>query len=86
MIVALLASLSPLRASADTACWTIQNPAERADCRARESRNPGDCTFIEDRARREECRARASGTAADCNTLSSEWERQKCRDAAGERR
>ena len=82
ILPALLLVLLAAPASAGVSCWTIDDPDERAYCRATQTGSQGDCTAISDFARRKQCQARTGGSASVCNGITDQWERQKCKDEA----
>lgn len=84
-LLALILVLVPTAAAAGAPCWTIDDPDERAYCRALQSRSAGDCTTISDFSRRQACRARVTSNASPCDSVTGQWERQKCRDEAARR-
>ncbi len=84
-LLALMLLLVPTAATAGTACWTIEDPDQRAYCRAQQSSSAGDCTTISDHALRQTCRARVTSNPNPCNSVTGQWERQKCRDEAARR-
>jgi hypothetical protein len=78
-VLFLTASHGPAAAS----CFTIEDPDQRALCRAIQTKSVGNCTAISDYSLRQSCRARLASQPAHCNSITSQWERQKCRDEAG---
>lgn len=81
-------ALLPAQALAASNCWTIQDPDQRAYCRALQTKSAGNCTPIADYALRQTCRARLAAPgkgASQCNAIQNSWERQKCRDEAARR-
>ncbi len=90
MKIAIAAALTllPAAARAETSCFTIKDPDQRAYCRAIASKSVGDCSVISDFTLRQTCRARfesPSSPGSSCNSITTAWERQKCRDTAGKR-
>ena len=84
-ITVIVLPLATLAARAETSCFTIADPDQRAYCRALHSHSSGDCIAIVDIALRTTCMARfGGGKPADvCNSPSlSSWEREKCKEAA----
>lgn len=77
----LLLAWLPATAGAGASCWTIDDPDQRAYCRAIETNSAGQCSAIADFSLRETCRVRVGANPDRCKGLRSEWERQKCRDA-----
>lgn len=80
--------LVPVAAAAQTSCFTIADPDQRAYCRALRSRSSGDCVAITDTVLRTTCFAKfGGGKPADrCNSPAlSSWERERCRNEAGPR-
>ncbi len=75
--------LTPVVASAGVTCSTINDPDQRALCRAIATGSVGQCTAIADYALRQQCRVRLGAGVNSCNTITNAWERQKCKDAAG---
>lgn len=73
----------PSLARAGTNCWTIEDPDQRAYCRAVATGSAGQCSAISDFSLRQTCRARLQANPYSCNSLTSEWERQECRRQAG---
>ena len=69
-------------AGAASNCFTIEDPDQRALCRALATRSAGNCSVISDYALRQSCRARLTSQPSHCNSVTSEWEREKCRDEA----
>jgi hypothetical protein len=83
--VATAAAFFQLTASnvgAGASCFTIEDPDQRALCRALETKSVGNCTAISDYALRQTCRARLASQPSHCNTITSQWERKKCLDEA----
>jgi hypothetical protein len=77
--------LAALPVTAGVTCSAIDNPDQRAYCRALQTRSAGDCIAISDYALRQTCRARLAspGTgASQCNTITDQGQRQKCKDEA----
>lgn len=85
---ALLAALSFLPAGpalAGVSCSSIDDPDQRAYCRAQQTKSAGQCVAISDHALRQTCRARLASPgkgASQCNSIWNSWEREKCRDEA----
>lgn len=79
---ALILLLLPATAHAGVSCSTIDDPDQRALCRAQQTNSVGNCTAISDSSLRASCRARLTGKPNNCNTIWSSWERQKCLDEA----
>lgn len=63
-------------------CSTIENPDDRAYCRAVARNSTGECTTIGSYNLRGQCRARVTAKTTVCSALTSPWEREKCKDAA----
>lgn len=72
----------PSAAHAASDCWTIQDPDQRAYCRAVATNSAGQCVAISDFGLRQTCYARLGKTPSNCNTLSSSWEREECKRLA----
>ena len=84
----LLTALLPGAALAGVSCSTIDDPDQRAYCRALQTKSAGQCVAISDYALRQTCRARLASPgkgASQCNSITNAWEREKCRDEAGRR-
>ena len=75
----------PVAASAGVTCSTIDDPDQRAYCRAIETNSVGNCSTISDYALRQTCRARVGGNVNPCNTVTSQWQREECRRAAAKK-
>lgn len=85
LLLTALFCLAPLPALAGATCSTIDDPDQRAYCRALQTKSAGQCTAISDYALRQTCRARLASPgkgASQCNSITNSWERQKCRDEA----
>lgn len=81
--LALVLVAAPSLAGAAANCWTIEDPDQRAYCRAVATNSAGQCSAISDFSLRQTCRARLQANPTPCNSLTSEWERQECRRQAG---
>ena len=79
---AALVFLTASNGAASASCFTIEDPDQRALCRALATKSVGNCTAISDYSLRQSCRARLSSQPSHCNSITSQWERQKCRDEA----
>jgi len=84
-LLAVLLLFVPAAAAAGVTCSTIDDPDQRAYCRAIESRSVGNCSIISNYSLRQTCRARVGGTATHCNSVTSQWEREECKRAAAKR-
>jgi len=73
--------LAAAPAAAGTSCFTIEDPDQRALCRATETRSRGNCAAISDYALRKQCEVRTGAPTSACNAITDQWERQQCRDA-----
>lgn len=69
-------------AFANPRCSAIDNPDDRAYCRAVARNSTGECTTIGSYNLRGQCRARVTAKTTVCSALTSPWEREKCKDAA----
>lgn len=85
LAVVLAAMALPRVAAAGTSCFTVEDPDQRAYCRAVNTRSVGNCSAISDYSLRQTCRARLSASKTPCNTVSTSWEREQCRREAEKR-
>lgn len=81
-LAVLLLLLLPRTASAGVSCWTIEDPDQRALCRATATRSRGNCSTISDYALRKQCEAGTGAPPSVCNSITDQWEREKCKAAA----
>lgn len=81
--LALVFAAAPSLAGAAANCWTIEDPDQRAYCRAVATNSVGQCSAISDFSLRQTCRARLQANPSSCNSLTGEWKRQECRRQAG---
>lgn len=80
--VSLLVAAAAAPARAGVSCFTIEDPDQRAYCRALQTKSAGNCSTISDYSLRQSCRARLSSNPSHCNSVTSQWERKKCQDEA----
>jgi hypothetical protein len=85
MLVVSFVLVCALPANAGVSCWTIDDPDQRALCRAQQTNSRGNCSAISDYALRKECEVRTGAPASNCNAITDQWQRQKCRDAAAKK-
>lgn len=74
--------LLPSLSWAATACQTIQDPDQRAYCRAVQTGSKGQCTAIGNYDLRQQCLVRLGSNPSLCSTTTPGWNREQCKDAA----
>jgi hypothetical protein len=78
ILAALFVLAVPALARAGASCFTIEDPDQRAYCRAVSSGNVADCAPIADFTLRQTCRARLEGNARPCSSVFGVAERERC--------
>ncbi len=78
---ALILIILLLPALAWASCGSVQDPDQKAYCKAMESRSANMCASIRSYDLRQTCQVKLGGTPAICNTVRDSWERAKCREA-----
>lgn len=74
-------------AHAGTDCGAIQNPDQRAYCRAVATNSRGNCSAISDWNLKQQCSARLGAPVTPtCSSVPLGWQREACKDAARARR
>jgi hypothetical protein len=83
MTVLPTALLPVVEAGNSSQCSVIQDPDQRANCRAQADRNSSQCSFIQNSDLRAMCRAQVERKPSQCSFIQNSDLRAQCRALAG---